>query len=368
MFLLAWRNLFHDRIRFLISLLGVAFSVLLILILLGLFRGWQEKIVSYINSTPADLWVLQEGATDFFDSVSFLPETLEDPIQKVEGVASVNPLIARLTSFTLHDEEARLFLIGVGEDGVGGPAGIVAGEGELDPGEIIIDRVFAKQEKLRIGDTLDILDTPFTIVGISKGGDFVFYQLGFINLEDAKTLLKTGDLINFYLVSLKDGANEGDVKERIADLDGMNVLTKGKFIINNQRDINNAFTPVLTVLVFLGYLVGLTIVGLITYTATVEKSREYGILKAIGVGNTQLYRIIIQQAFITGMIGFLLGAGFTIFSVSIVFETYVPQFITTFIVRDVLLVFGLTIFMSISAGYLPIRRIAGIDPAIVFKS
>src|SRR3989338_5696892 len=98
---IAWRNLFHDKLRFVISISGVAFSVFLILVLLGLFRGWNEKIVGYIASTHADLWVLQEGGDDFFNSISVLPVAYRDAIKENPDVKEVYPLIGRQTSFEL---------------------------------------------------------------------------------------------------------------------------------------------------------------------------------------------------------------------------------------------------------------------------
>src|SRR5439155_1586374 len=73
-------------------------------------------------------------------------------------------------------------------------------------------------------------------------------------------------------------------------------------------------------------VVGLAVAGLTIYTATVEKSREYGILKAEGFTNPYLYRVVFEQSMITGALGFLLGAGVTLLLAPFAQDT-VPQFV-----------------------------------------
>lgn len=73
---LARKNLLREKLRFLISVGGVAFSVMLILVLLGLYRGWNEKLGRYIEGVDADVWVLQKGASDMFHSTSIVQDSL----------------------------------------------------------------------------------------------------------------------------------------------------------------------------------------------------------------------------------------------------------------------------------------------------
>ena len=94
MFFLARKNLLADRTRLALSIGGVAFSVLLILIVGGLYRGWQTKLTMYLDSLQADLWVGQAGSADTSHSMSFLPATLKADIQQVPGVSGVDAFIA----------------------------------------------------------------------------------------------------------------------------------------------------------------------------------------------------------------------------------------------------------------------------------
>lgn len=366
---IAWKNLFYDKFRFLISIAGVAFSVLLILVLLGLFRGWKEKIVSYVGSVPADVWILQQGAEDFFDTLSILPQDLGAEIGSVENVKSVDPLVGRLVAFEHRDEKVNLFILGYDtRSRIGGPSKVIRGNPIPAAGEVIIDRIFAKKQDVTIGDKLTILGRDFRVGGISEGGDFVFYQLAFMKLEESQELFNSGPVVNFYVVSLNDSLRTEETMQLLHEnVKGIETTKKKDFIVINQKRINDTFVPILTVLVGLGFLVGLTIVGQIIYTSTVERSREYGILKAIGASNFYLYQTIFQQSFTIGLIGFVVGVLLSFFA-AFLFVQYVPEFVTVFWPRDVILTFGLTLLMSTVSGYLPAHRIAGIDPAIVFKS
>ena len=117
----------------------------------------------------------------------------------------------------------------------------------------------------------------------------------------------------------------------------------------------------------IGFIVGLVVISLTIYTATIEKSREYGMLKAIGAGNRHLYRIIFTQSAIAGTGGFLSGVGLT-FLMAYLVGFIEPSFVTSIVWSDVGMVSGITLVMILFSAFIPIRRIAGIDPAIVFKT
>ncbi len=107
--------------------------------------------------------------------------------------------------------------------------------------------------------------------------------------------------------------------------------------------------------------------ALTIYTATVEKAREYGILKAVGFTNGYLYRVVFEQSLVTGLLGFLIGAGLTIV-VGPLTQEVVPQFVVFVRWQDVVGVAGFTLIMVMLSAYVPTRRLAAIDPVEVFKA
>src|SRR3989344_7584310 len=130
---------------------------------------------------------------------------------------------------------------------------------------------------------------------------------------------------------------------------------------------NYPTASIIFVLVLVSIAVGIAVIGLTIYTSTIEKAREYGVLKAIGLRNRQLYNVVIQQALITGVIGFVVGTGLA-FGLGVSIGKYVPQFVSQIWCFDVVWILALTLLMSTLAAYIPIRRLARIDPAEVFRA
>ncbi|MEW6407618.1 MAG: FtsX-like permease family protein [Patescibacteria group bacterium] len=368
MFSIALKNLFQDKGRAAISIGGVAFSVLLIFILQGLYWGWHEKINIYTNSVDTDLWVVQEGFKDTFHTASFLPKAYKDKLEKIADVKEVNSLLNFRVALTVKGKENYNILIGFdAKNGIGGPAKIIKGNKEPKKEEIIIDTVFAKKNNLELGDKIKVYDKDLKISGISSGGDVIMAQYSFLNLEQADDFSPQKDFVNFYLVKLEDQSKKDEVIKKIKDaLPNVNVLDREKFGENNRKLILESFIPILWVLVIIGFIIGVAVIGLTIYTATIEKTREYGILKAIGATNLQLYFVVIIQALISAIFGYILGIVFS-YLVSYLANYFEPIFVTNFREIDFVYVFAATILMSFFAAFIPIKKISAIDPAIVFK-
>lgn len=366
---IARRNLFQERTRLLISVGGVAFSVMLILLLAGLYRGWQIRVTAYIDHVPADLWVAQDGASDMFHSGSFLPATVEGSLRRVSGVRAVYRYVGRQVSFDLKGREAHLYLVGFDPmTDIGGPVAMVAGKERPASGEIIIDRVFASTKGVGIGDVLEINETPLRVVGLSSGGNMVIYQFAFVDLREAERLLQMDGFANLFLVQVADPAAAGAVRERIErSVPGVEVFTRSVFKENNNRIITETFLPIIAVLTLIALAVGSAVIGLTIYTATVEKSREYGVLKAVGASNRTLYRIVLQQAAFAAVLGYAVGTAVSL-GLAAAIQERVPSFMATITAASLGWMFLGALLMSAVAAAIPARRIAGIDPAEAFRA
>src|SRR3990167_6948041 len=111
MIFIALKNLFQEKTRLFISIGGVAFSVLLIVILQGLYQGWQNRMGEYIRNLPADLWVGQEGSRDMFHSVSILSASDQEKISSIEGVSKASTFSGRQMELHLNGKEAATFVV-----------------------------------------------------------------------------------------------------------------------------------------------------------------------------------------------------------------------------------------------------------------
>ncbi len=364
---IARRNLFGEPTRLAITIGGVALSIMLIIVLWSLYQGWSTKIYAYIDSVDADIWVGQEGAIDMSHSISLVPGNTRATLQGLPGVQRVQPLIGWRLGFTLGSKEIQTFLIGFDQvTGVGGPAQIVSGRGVAGRGEIVVDRVFARNNGLKVGSTLTMLGHPLRVVGITSDTNLVIYQYSFVHLADAQAIVRSPDFVNYYLVDVAPEADTGAVQAAIDALPGIQAVSKAEYREMSRRVISTTFLPIIVVLVAVGVIVGVAVIGLTIYTGTVEKSREYGVLKAIGASNWRLYAIVLEQAVLVGIVGYAVGVGLSFVAIAGV-ERAVPAFITVVRPMDLVTVLGVAVAMATAASYVPVRRLVRIDPAIAFK-
>lgn len=366
MLFLARKNLFAEKTRLLISIGGVAFAVLLMFVIGGLYRGWQTKLTVYLQSLTADFVVGQQGSADTTHSMSFLPASLGATVRQVVGVTDLDDFMGRQIMVSKDTKEYRIFLVGFDpKTGQNGPLGITAGTKDIRDGQVVIDRAFARKSGYALGSTMSIAGQPLTVAGISTQGDGLIYQYVYVTKNDARAILQLGPMINYFLVQAADLAS---TRERLVQqFPELTIMTKQEFIDNNRALVTETFLPIVGVLVAIAFFVGSAIVGLTIYTATIEKSREYGMLKAIGSSNGLLYRIVLEQSLIAGTIGFALGLALSLV-VSWLASLLVAGFISTISVQDAFGVFGAAVLMSLIAAWVPARRLGSIDPALVFKS
>ncbi|MSQ11210.1 MAG: ABC transporter permease [Dehalococcoidia bacterium] len=360
-------NLFAEKTRLLITVGGVAFSILLIVILWSLYQAWNTKITAYTDSTDADLWVGQEGAMDMFHSVSLLPTEAQEAIEAVPGVATVRPFIGRQVAFRLRGKEVNTFLVGYEPDtGLGGPVRVVSGRGVAAPGEIVVDTVFARSNGLKVGSQLSVLDRPFTVVGISTEENRFVNQYSFVLQDDAREALTSRAFNNYCLVKTASNAAREAVKNAIDALPRVQAITKKEFKELSRGIIDSTFLPIIIVLVAIGIAVGTAVIRLTIYTGTVEKSREYAVLKEVGASNWRLYRIVLEQALLASLIGYGVGVAVSFGAIALI-EREVPAFLTAVRAADLASILGIALGVAIVASAVPLRRMLSLDPAVVFK-
>lgn len=368
MILLAIRNLVSEKTRFAFSAAGIGFAVFLITVLLGLYQGWNNKVGGFVEEVDADAWVAREGTTDFINAASIVPRSMIEETEQREGVAAVYPMIVRPMQFFEGDKKVETHLIGYDvASGVGGPLDIIKGRGDPAAGEIVIDDVLSRTSGVGVGDVLTSGEHSLEVVGIATGGNFAFTQAGFTSIEGASDLLDMGDLVTFLLVDLEEGAASEDFAVAVqSDTPGITVFTSSEFASATRSRILDNVIPILVLIVGLAFVVGIAITSLTIYTATIERSREFGIMKAIGFNNFDLYRLVILQSCITGLLGFVFGVLLTLI-LSRFIDRVAAQFLVLVRAQDIALVLVATIIMAALAAIVPARRVGAVDPAVAFK-
>lgn len=363
--LIAYKNLFKEKIRLAITIGGVTFSVVLILLLLGLYLGWSTQVTKFLEGIPADFWVGSEGSSDLSHGISILPRDTLEKLEGLEGVSKVTPFVGRQIGFDINGKEAHFYLISQEEGSVIKPSKIVEGKANPASGEITIDQSFAKDEKLELGDMIKIQDTELKISGISSGGNLLVYSYAIAREDDVRKILNASDYTNYFIVESNDkNLFLSDMKN---DLPGLQAIEKSDFMENNAGIVKDTFLPIIAVLTLVAVIIGIAVIGLTIFTSVIEKSREYGVLKAIGYKNGQLFQIAVIQAVFAGLLGLLLG-NLLAPLIANTASSFVGGFIYELTAREIAIVSGVVILMSVLASLIPLKKILSIDPAEVFKA
>ncbi|MFQ5883632.1 MAG: ABC transporter permease [Thermoplasmata archaeon] len=359
--------MFHEKSKIVISTGGVVLSVFLIFTISGVYYAMDSMMDSIVLKAGADLWVTSKGASGSLHSPSFLPIELNESLERVEGVEEVTPLIRHTLSTTIEGKKVLIILNGYDtERDLGGPWKVIEGTAKPGSNEIIVDRVFAAKNNRGIGKYISIGEKSFRIVGISDETNMMIAYVFFVTFEDARPFLPE-NLTNYFLVKADSPSDLNTVKDAIeSTLPDVSVSTAAETARAYKDEVLGGFLPIIFVIDSIGVLVGIIVVGLLVYTMTIEKNREYGILKALGATNAYLYKNVLAQALIVSMLGYLAGAIISTPATYLI-QHFVPEFTIALTTEIYLWTFLMLFLTGIGASFIPVRRLTRIDPAVVFK-
>jgi len=370
---LAQRNLFHDKVRLTVTLTGIVFSVVLIVVQLGLFIGFTTATSNLIDHSNADLWITSKNVPYVEQGVAFSERKLNQ-VRAVEGVADAQKIIARWTQWKRHDggqESVQIVGINV-DDRLEQPWNLVEGRVEdlKYPDAVIMDELYKQKLGVtRVGEVFEIGGYRARVVGFTRGirsfttSPYVFTT--FKNAQDYTGLRE--DQTMFILVKLAPGADlqrvRRDLLNHVTDVD---VLTTAQF--SRMTTFYWMFTTGAGVAVLiaagLGLVVGFVVVAQTIYATTVDHIREFGTLKAMGAPNSYVYKVIMKQAAISAVIGYVLGM---IVSVFVVHASQKGGAAILMPAPMAVGMFFLTLTMCVGAALVSINKVTRIDPAMVFR-
>lgn len=366
--LLARRNLARNRLRLVVSTGGVALALSLSLALDAIYAGVADQLTTYIDRAGADVWVAQAGVRNLHMVASWIPDSVTDEVRAVGGVAEATPILYSTDTISAGDERTVAYVIGLPADApMGGPQRLVEGSARVGPGEIIVDRGFAGKAGVGLGDTVTVLGREARVVGLSEGTASLVNSVAFVAFDDFRQLRGGAPVISFVLVRVDAGASAesvaAEIERRIGDVSAQ---SRAAMSSAERRLVMDMSADVIAIMSVIGFVVGLAVVALTVYVATLARRREYGVLKALGARNRVLYRIVLTQAVLSVAVGFVVGLAFTGLLAITVPRTGLGLELS--ITAASLVKVGLfAAVIAMVAAILPIRQVSGLDPAIVFR-
>lgn len=365
---LAVKNLLAERTRFTISMVGVGFAVLLVLVMAGIFVGTIKQVTTYIDHSRNAVWVTQPGVSQMFRAVSWLPADGQKRLASMPEVDSAEPILGQPSDFVHNGRQTAYFVLGYNPGtGVGGPWALAEGRNVSGPGEVVLDRILAHKNDIRVGDTVEIVDEKFTVVGLSDQTAALGNFYAFISLPDAARVLRAGNRVSYFLVQPQGGHTPDQTAAAIRHTQlGMDAMTSAEFASNGRQIIVSMIGRPLKTMIVIAAMVAAALVGLIVWSVTAEQIADFGLLRALGVRPIQLGRIVIAQAALIAGVGYLLAAA-AAYGAQVLVGDRMGE-VTIAITPGMLAMTALaTAVMAVLGSLLPLRRVARIDPAAAFR-
>lgn len=367
---LARRQIQHEPLKLALALIGVAVSVALVGLLFGLREGIGRQVTTYEDNVNVDIYVAQgETRNSYSSGSSVLTATVGRKLRKVPGVAEVAPITNYLAILRLHDKRIATMLVGSDPKKAGGPWKMASGRSPRGSDEIAVDNVLAGSHELKIGQTVHLRGRALRVVGFTDRTASWMTPLLFTSRKTANKLQRRGDLASFFLVRAKDRSSESTnklvlrLKRRFP---GLSVLTRERIAANNRALMSETFNTPLLVMVFIALTVGALVIGITIYSFVSERRREFGSMKAIGVGNGRLYRQVTSQALMIAIIG--LGAGVAMQKItSALIHSNWPKFLFVSQGSHYTMMVVAALVMAVAGALVPVRVLARLDPLEVFR-
>lgn len=392
---LAGRDILHAWGKFIFTGFGLGLLIGVTLVMAGVYRGMVDDGKVLLDNSGADLWVVQKDTLGPYAESSSIPDDLWRSIRTLPGVADAVNVTYLTMQVRKGEEDVRSMVVGITPEGPGQsgwPPQLVAGRHiTRSHYEAVVDVATG----FGVGDEIKIRRNYYKVVGltrrmVSSGGD----PMIFIPLKDAQEaqFLKDNDAIlmqrrrteespifnrpgvpglleavvdsqitnhsvNAVLVRLQPGFSADEVADPVRRWNRLTVYSRaqmeeilvGKLIATSSKQIA-MFLVILAV-------VSAAIVAFIIYTLTMDKIREIAVLKLIGTRNRTIAWMILQQALILGVLGFIVGKISATFAAPL-FPKYV-----LLVPSDSIIAFFAVLLICVLSSIVAIRVALKVDPA-----
>src|SRR5260221_10110098 len=288
---LATKSLLHDKLRFFITVSGVAFAVMLVFVQVGLFLGLMDNASLTIEHLNADLWVTSHNTANI-DFAHTFPETYIKRVRSIPGVERADNLIVWFMNVSLPNGAVEGTEVYAMEDFDRWQFPWKVTEGnrqDLRRGNycIVDDSAQKRWGNFRVGEYREILGRRLKIIGRAQDAkSFTTTPLTFMDYRLAHSLNSSAlrNHTTYIPVKLTPGADTARVRDEISQrLPYNDVFTSDEWAqrSRNYWIVSTGLGLNMYITVFLGCLVGIVVVAQTLYTSTMEHIREFGTVKAI---------------------------------------------------------------------------------------
>jgi putative ABC transport system permease protein len=369
---LALRDIRHKLAQFVMTCLGLSLLLAVVITMAGIYRGQTGDALALMRAIDANLWIVESGTLGPFAEASRIPGDTREIVARIDGVIESGSITLQNVQIERGARRVRLQVVGYEPGRPGGPVRLVSGrEITRSHFELIADQ----QTGLTIGEAIRLGRNEFTVVGTTSGivtlsGDSIVYM----TLRDAQQLQfdlappaarreaargaqrAQTDLVNAVVARIAPDLNVQEVAEIIRRWKHLSVLTDKEQELLLTRTVIERASRQLGLFMSILTIVSAVIIALIVYTLTMDKIRSIATLKLIGAPDRVIVLLILQQALLMGIVGFVVGT-----TIVYLFNGWFPRRIEM-LTSDIISLFGVVIVVCLLASVLGVRAALRVDP------
>jgi len=310
-----WGNLTARPLRCALSIVAIAIQVVLVLMIVGLTSGIVAEWGKRVEGVGADLLVQPPNSSIFFAfSSAVMAESLGDQIAKLPDVDESAPTLI------LSDPRTLINVFGIDYKRFNALSqGFIfrAGRPFQAPDEALADDIIAQTRHIKVGDTVTLVNHSFTISGIvahGKGARF------FIPLKTGQDIVGAENHIS--MVFVRSRGDTEAARAEILKLDPQNRIRSMSEYVSLMNSSNlPELKPFIKTMVGLGIVISFLVVLMNMHTMILERTREIGILKALGFSRFDVVKMLLGETLFLTIAGSLLGIGITFLTEAILKQT-----------------------------------------------
>jgi len=299
---LMMENVRHRPMPTLLSIFLIGVPVTLILILVGLSDGLINDSKKRANGVGADIIVRPPNSNIMSFTGSTIPEQLVPKLAAYPHVA--------FATGTMNQSAGGLFETITGIDyaafkKMSGGFDFIEGHEFTGPGDLIVDSYYADQKRWHAGMTVRLINRDWNLVGVVQPGKLshVFVEIGVL-----QELYGAPHMLSQIYLKVDDERNIKPVIAHLNEtLNGYPVFSIKEFVALTSVSNVPALNTFISVIIGIAVLIAFAVVCLSMYMAVLQRTREIGILKAIGASKGFVLQTILAEAFVMGLGGTLLG-------------------------------------------------------------
>jgi putative ABC transport system permease protein len=300
------QNVLHRPVRTLITVIGVAVEVTLVILVVGLTTGLLTESAKRTEGVGADVMVQPPSASIFAAfSGAPMPISIAGRLRTLQYVQAVAPVLVQFNSVNGLD-----VVYGIDPESfraVSGGFVFRSGHDLESPDDILIDDVYARGKRLKAGETLHILGHDFHIAGVVEHGKGARL---FVLLPGLQEMSGAIDKASIFYVKCDRSDHTPAVTDEIHGLLPGYEIRPLKEILSIMTSSNlPALSAFINTMIGIAVAIGFLVIFLSMYTTIIERTREIGVLKSLGASKGYIVDIILSETALLCLCGTVFGVG-----------------------------------------------------------